>query len=82
MDRDDLIRRCRNAIEQHDGRPNGAWSTGEKLAVALVLDDTDYIQAMGYTALEAAGRVQSGMPEPVPVDICAYLREVQSEIND
>lgn len=82
MDRDELINRCRIAQEQHAGNPDGAWSTGEKLAVALVLDDTDYIKALGYTALEAAGRVQSGMPEPVPVDICAYLREVQSEIND
>lgn len=81
MDRDDLINRCRIAMEQYGGHPNGAWSTGEKLAVALVLDDTDYITAMGYTVLEAATRVHSGMAEPVPADICTYLRGVQNEID-
>lgn len=80
MDREDLIRRARIAREQYDGHPNGAGSTGEKLAVALVLDDLEYIQAMGYTALEAAVRVQGGMA-PAPADVCSYLREIQREVD-
>lgn len=34
----------------------------------------------GYTALEAAVRVQGGMA-PAPADICSYLREIQREID-
>ncbi len=42
------------------GRPFGswpAWSTGEVVIVALVLDRQDVLRAMGYTILEAIERV-------------------------
>jgi hypothetical protein len=35
----------------------GPWSTGEQLAVCLVLDRHDWLQHLGYTMLEATERV-------------------------
>lgn len=35
----------------------GPYSTGEKLAVAVVLDRHDWLKAMGYTILEAIDRI-------------------------
>lgn len=53
-----LFRKAREA--KHGGEQ--AWavqSTGEKVAVALVLNRADWLQAMGYTIAEAIER--SGM---------------------
>jgi hypothetical protein len=41
----------------NNGHANPAWSTGEKLAVALVLDDGDTFAAEEYTPQEAAARI-------------------------
>lgn len=38
--------------------PWPAWSTGECLAVALILDDRAELTAMGYTADEALERLR------------------------
>lgn len=46
-----------------------AWSvqsTGEKLAVALVLNRFDWLQAMGYTIAEAIERVGSQWVGMIP----------------
>ena len=35
----------------------GPWSSGERLAVALVLNRHDWLEAMEYTMLEAVARL-------------------------
>jgi hypothetical protein len=54
---EDIIRRCRWAIGYNGHRPNPAWSTGERLIVALVLTDDAYLAAEGYTKAEALTRL-------------------------
>jgi hypothetical protein len=53
----DIARRARWSRACNDGHANPAWSTGEKLAVALVLDDGDTFAAEEYTPQEAAARI-------------------------
>ena len=54
---EDVIWRARWARDHNDGHPKPAWSTGEKLAVALVLDDQEFFAASAYTAQDAILRV-------------------------
>jgi hypothetical protein len=78
---EDILDRCYIAVKHYDGRPNGAWSTGEQLAVALVLDDHDHLGEMGYTVLEAAERVRGGMILP-PEDILAWLKAIRAQLDE
>lgn len=68
----DILHRCRWAQQRNDGHPSPAWSTGEQLAVALVLRDRTHLDEMGYTVQEAAQRVHDGMAAP-PTDLGAWL---------
>lgn len=54
---DDITARARLALNYNDGIPAPAWSTGERLVVALVLGRTDLINAMGYDRDEAIERL-------------------------
>lgn len=53
----DLIRRAKRV--QEDEKSFHVWSTGEKLAVALVLNRPDLLKEVngGYTIMEAIDRV-------------------------
>jgi hypothetical protein len=53
----DIAHRARLAREHNDGHPYPAWSTGERLAVALVLDDDETLEAEGYTREQAGQRI-------------------------
>lgn len=75
----DIVHRCRWALDHNDGHPLTAWSTGERLAVALVLYDRDHIKAMGYTPIEAARRVIGGMSSPHS-NFAAWLAAIRAEI--
>lgn len=44
----DTAARARWALHHNDGHPKGAWSTGEQLAVALVLLDGSHLTVTGY----------------------------------
>jgi hypothetical protein len=57
----DMIRRARWARDHNNGRPNPAWSTGEKLAVALILGDQAYLRAADYTRQEALQRLSADL---------------------
>lgn len=59
-----LVSRCRYAQQHNGGHPIPAWSTGEQLAVALVLKDKATLDAMGYTQQEAANRLAAEMWTP------------------
>jgi hypothetical protein len=77
----DILRRARWALAHNDGHPNGAWSTGEQLGVALALNDTEYLAAMGYTTQEAAERVAGGMYFP-PADFDAWLAGIRAQLTN
>ena len=77
----DTARRVNIAREQHDGHPSWAWSTGEQIAVALVLRDREHLAAMGYTTQEAAHRVRGGMFTP-PRDFPAWVEAVRELAHD
>lgn len=49
-----IVRMARTDIEVGS---LGPWSTGEKLAVCLVLNRGDWLTRMGFTMLEAIDRV-------------------------
>ena len=76
----DLERRCRWALTHNNGHPNGAWSTGERLAVALVLRDREHLAAMDYTVREAAQRVAGGMADP-PQDFAGWLAALRDMVG-
>lgn len=76
----DILARARWARRHNDGHPNGAWSTGEQLAAAVVLDDTEHLTAMGYTRSEALARVAGGMYFP-PVDVDAWLSGLRAQLD-
>lgn len=76
----DTLDRCRWAQRHHGGHPSLAWSTGEQLAVALVLRDRTHLDEMGYTAQEAAQRVHDGMAMP-PADFNAWLEGIRAELR-
>jgi hypothetical protein len=72
----DTVARARYVLA-HGGRWLG-WSTSESLAVALVLQDTDQLQAHGYSTEDAAlARVLSGMGRP-PQNPDAWLRVLRA----
>lgn len=75
----DVLDRCRWAQAHNAGRPSGAWSTGEQLAVALVLRDDEHLAAMGYTVQEAAQRVADGMWSPP--DMSRWLAAIRAELS-
>jgi len=68
-----LLGKCRDARRGGED----AWlaqSTGEQLAVALVLNRADWIAGMGYTLAEAVDRVGPQW--------CALLLRAQRELAD
>lgn len=75
---EDITRRARWAIDHNDYRPNPAWSTGEKLAVALVLGDDAFIAAEGFTKAQALSRLEGD----VGGSAGAWLAYVRGELED
>lgn len=77
----DLVSRCRMAIEQFDGQPSGAWSTGEQVFVALVLKDKATLDALDYTAQEAAQRlIGEGWVPTDPAEFKRWLTAIRVEV--
>jgi len=76
----DIAHHCRWALDHNDGHPLGAWSTGERLAVALVLWDYDHLKAMDYTPTEAAQQVTGGMLRP-PADFVDWLNTIRAALK-
>jgi hypothetical protein len=73
----DITARARWARDHNDGRPNLAWSTGEKLAVALVLHNQAYLRAADYTEQEARQRLSGDI---MGADIDAWLASVRAAL--
>ena len=73
----DITARARWALEHNHGEPKAAWSTGEKLAVALVLGNRPYLDAAAYTPQEAASRLSGDL---LGADVGAWLSGVRSAL--
>jgi hypothetical protein len=69
----DITARARWARDRNDGHPKPAWSTGEKLAVALILNNRAYLNAAGYTPQEAVQRLSR---DRLGADVGAWLAAV------
>lgn len=59
----DLTMKARDALETGS---TGYMSTGEALAVALVLNRIDWLSDMGYTIAQALGRIDDDWIQAVP----------------
>jgi hypothetical protein len=78
----DLIHRCRLALTEGDGHPFAAWSTGEQLAVALVLKDQETLDHYGYSPTEAAQRLIAEMWTPDhPDQFKNWLESVRAAVR-
>jgi hypothetical protein len=78
----DITRRAQWAIDHNDGRPEPVWSTGERLAVALVLRDKTTLEAEGYTRQDAARRLAGDLRYyGYSADADAWLREIRAAIE-
>ena len=76
---DDITGRCRWALAHNDGTPNPAWSTGERLAVALVLTDDAYLAAEGFTKAQALSRLAGDIGSS---NVGAWLAYVRGALED
>lgn len=76
-----LADRVRWAREQNSGFPSPKWSTKERLAVALVLGNQDYLSEQGYRTSSALDRVCVGMISRYE-DRIAWLNDIRDAIDD
>ena len=70
----DIAAKARWAIVHNDGQPKPAWSTGERLAVALVVGYPDVLEAEGATREEALSRLAG--------DIYGSVADAETWIQD
>jgi hypothetical protein len=75
---EDITARARWARDHNDDAPKSAWSTGEKLTVALVLGNLRYIAAAGYSRAEAAERLSFDL---LGADVETWLGAVRAELS-
>jgi hypothetical protein len=75
----DITGRARWAIVHNDGRPNPAWSTGERLIVALVIDDPDTLTEEDYTRHQVLERLAGDIGGTV-AEAEAWIEEVQGRL--
>jgi hypothetical protein len=80
----EVVARCRWATDINDDDPRGDWPLELRLAVALVLGNTDYLRDMGpgpgYTADQAAELLVRSMPHP-PANLRAWIEAIRNEIK-
>jgi hypothetical protein len=76
----DILSLCRSALRFNHGHPSLAWSTGEQLAVALVLDDHRHLAGMDYHIDEAMRRVRDGWPDG-PTDLHPWLDAMRRRLH-
>lgn len=72
----DLERRVRLAVDYNDGAPYADWSTGERVAVALVLNDDEYLSAEVETRETVLSRI-AGDIQGSPNDAALLIERVR-----
>lgn len=78
----DLIARCLRTRRRDNDRPSGAWSTSERLFVALVLKNKTVLDEMGYTGQEAAQRLfgEPWSPDD-PEEFVTWLDAIRNRVD-
>ncbi len=78
----DITRRARWARDHNGGRPEPAWSTGERLTVALVPGDQASLGAEDYTRQEAAQRLAGDLAfYGYPGGTGTWLQEIRATLG-
>jgi hypothetical protein len=77
----DITRRCRWARKHNDGIPNPAWSTGERLFVALVLGDEQYLAGEEWTVAETMRRLAGELGAESYAEVDDWLAEVRGALE-
>lgn len=78
---EDIARRARWALEHNDGTPNPAWSTGERLFVALVLRDEQYLADEEWTVDETRRRLAGELGAASYAEVDEWLAEVRGALE-
>jgi hypothetical protein len=77
----DITARARLARDHNDGRPMPAWSTGERLIVALVLGDQATLDNEGYTRHEVLQRLAGDLAfHGDTTDPATWITRIQAEL--
>jgi hypothetical protein len=72
---------ARFARDHNDGRPMPAWSTGERLIVALILGDQATLDSEGYTRQEALQRLAGDLAyHGDTTDAGTWITRIQAEL--
>src|ERR1700677_1566220 len=79
---EDITRRCRWALEHNDGTPNPAWSTGERLFVALVLQDAQYLADEEWTIDETCRRLAGELGAESYAEVDEWLAQVRGALAE
>jgi hypothetical protein len=77
---EDILMRCRIARTGYGGHPNGAWSTGEQLAVALVLRDWGHLTDMDYTEVQAMQRISGDIGGSLE-NVLTWINAIRAELE-
>lgn len=80
MNADEITERCRWAVDYNEGHPSSSWSTGEQVAVALVLRNKDHLATMGYTTEQAVDRV-CDEAQLSAFELTGWLNDIRSAIE-
>lgn len=79
---EDIARRARWAIKHNEGIPNPAWSTGERLFVALALRDERYLAAEEWTVAETMRRLAGELGAGSYAEVDDWLAHVRGALED
>lgn len=74
---EDITGRCRWALAHNDGTPNPAWSTGERLYVALILRDRAYLEAEEYSVAEVVSRLAGDLGTVPGDEVADWIRDIR-----
>ena len=77
----DWLSQARYAASLPLNQPWPAWSTGELLAVALILEDDDMLAALDHTADEALERLRHEINEPTRAAAAAVFTQLRHHLH-
>ncbi|WP_280764199.1 hypothetical protein [Prescottella agglutinans] len=77
---DTWLTMARSVADLPAGEPWPAWSTGELLAVALILNDEQRLQALGYTADQAVNRLRFDLQLPTVAEAAERFAELRTRL--
>ncbi len=78
---DDWLNKARLVRRLDPGQPWPAWSSGEVLAVAVIIDDRDRLAAAGYTADEALERLRFDIGEDTVESARTVFADLRAQLD-